>query len=221
MPGHHRPVEIGQDSAVLHGDLALPENGGGLVIFAHGSGSGRHSPRNRQVAERLQRDGFGTLLLDLLTESEEAADAHTAHLRFDIPLLAHRLTATVAWLDRQREGAGISVGYFGASTGAGAALVAAARQPDRIGAVVSRGGRPDLAAEALPGVEAPTLMIVGGRDPTVLDLNRRAGEQLRCEHQLEVVPGATHLFEEAGALDQVGDLAAGWFSAHLAGARRR
>lgn len=210
-------VEIHQDSAVLHGDLVLPEGSGGLVVFAHGSGSSRHSPRNRHVAERLQRDGLGTLLLDLLTESEEAAERQTGHLRFDIELLAGRLTDTVAWLEGQMELEATRIGYFGASTGAGAALVAAARQPERIGAVVSRGGRPDLAAEALPHVLAPTLLIVGGRDPTVLDLNRQAGEQLRCEHRLEIVPGATHLFEEPGTLDQAAHLAADWFSTHLVG----
>lgn len=210
-------VEIHQDSAVLNGDLVLPEGSGGLVVFAHGSGSGRHSPRNRHVAERLQRDGLGTMLLDLLTESEEAADRHTGHLRFDIGLLARRLTETVSWLEGQMELEATRIGYFGASTGAGAALIAAARQPDRIGAVVSRGGRPDLAGDALPQVRAPTLLIVGGRDATVIDLNRRAHEQLTGERRLEIVPGATHLFEEPGALDQVANLAADWFSTHLVG----
>jgi putative phosphoribosyl transferase len=212
-----RAVEIPQDdgSAALHGDLVLPEGAGALIVFAHGSGSSRHSPRNRQVAELLQRDGLGTLLLDLLTEPEEAADRRTGHLRFDIDLLAGRLIGTVTWLDQQAELAPLRIGYFGASTGAAAALVAATRQPDRIGAIVSRGGRPDLAAAALPAVRAPTLLLVGGRDETVLALNQQAHEQMRCERRLTIVPGATHLFQEPGALDQVATLAADWFATHL------
>ncbi len=215
-------VEIGQGDAAVQGDLTLVEGSRAVVVFAHGSGSSRHSPRNRQVAGRLQRDGLGTLLLDLLTEAEEAVDLRTGELRFDIDLLAGRLAGAVAWLDGQ-EGLGelrqrlgrLRLGYFGASTGAAAALVAAARQGDRIAAVVSRGGRPDLAGESLPGVRAPTLLIVGGADQTVLALNRQAEQRMRCPRRLEVVPGASHLFEEPGALDQVADLAADWFKRHL------
>jgi len=211
-----KPVEIQQGgSAVLHGDLSMPAGALSVIVFAHGSGSGRHSPRNRQVAGRLQEAGLGTLLLDLLTEREEAVDARTGHLRFDIELLAERLVDAVAWIERQPGLGDVGVGYFGASTGAAAALVAAARQGERIGAVVSRGGRPDLAGEALAAVRAPTLLIVGGRDETVLELNRRASERMRCQRRLEVVPGATHLFEEPGALEQVADLAAAWFTEHL------
>ncbi len=183
-------------------------------MFAHGSGSSRHSPRNLQVARRLQRDGFGTLLLDLLTEEEEGRDVVTRQFRFDVDLLADRLVAAVRWLDSQTQ-VRSGIGYFGASTGAAGALLAAAREPDRIAAVVSRGGRPDLAGEALADVVAPTLLIVGGRDEAVLTLNLRAAERLRGEHRVEVVPGATHLFEEPGALERVADLAAAWFSAHL------
>ena len=211
-----KPVEIQQGgSAVLHGDLSMPAEAVSVIVFAHGSGSSRHSPRNRQVAGRLQEAGLGTLLLDLLTEREEAVDARTGHLRFDIELLAERLVDAVAWIERQPGLGDVGVGYFGASTGAAAALVAAARQGERIGAVVSRGGRPDLAGGALAAVRAPTLLIVGGRDETVLELNRRADERMRCERRLEVVPGATHLFEEPGALEQVADLAAAWFTEHL------
>jgi len=211
-----KPVEIQQGgSAVLHGDLSMPAEAVSVIVFAHGSGSSRHSPRNRQVAGCLQDAGLGTLLLDLLTDREEGIDARTGQLRFDIELLAARLVEAVAWLERQPGFEGVGVGYFGASTGAAAALVAAARQGERIGAVVSRGGRPDLAGGALAAVRAPTLLIVGGRDETVLELNRRASERMRCERRLEVVPGATHLFEEPGALEQVADLAAAWFTEHL------
>lgn len=214
---HARPVEIPLDHAAIRGDLAVPERSGAVVVFAHGSGSGRHSPRNRQVAERLQCEGFSTLLLDLLTEQEETVDLSTGMLRFDIGLLADRLVGAVAWLDRQPDLDHLSVGYFGASTGAAAALVATACQHDRISAIVSRGGRPDLAGDALPEVRAPTLLIVGGRDEVVLDLNRQASERMRCERRIEVVPGATHLFEQLGALDQVATLAADWFATHLTG----
>jgi putative phosphoribosyl transferase len=209
-------VEVAVESGALRGDLVLPAGAGAVVVFAHGSGSGRLSPRNRLVAARLQQRGLGTLLLDLLTEPEEVADARTAALRFDIGLLAGRLERAVEWLDRECGTATCAIGYFGASTGAGAALAAAARQRDRIGAVVSRGGRPDLAEEALGAVLAPTLLIVGSRDDAVLRLNRDALARLRCEARLEVVAGATHLFEERGALEQVADLAAGWFTEHLA-----
>lgn len=209
-------IELAVDGEVVHGDLVLPEDSRSVVVFAHGSGSSRHSSRNRQVAQHLQEAGLGTLVLDLLTGSEERLDARTAHLRFDIELLAGRLVRSVDWLDGQGMGH-LRVGYFGASTGAGAALVAAARQGSRIGAVVSRGGRPDLAGEALPAVRAPTLLIVGGDDPVVVDLNRQAMASLAGEHELEVVAGATHLFEEPGALERVAELAADWFTGHLAG----
>jgi dienelactone hydrolase len=183
----------------------------GVVVFAHGSGSSRFSPRNRQVADRLQREGLGTVLADLLTPEEEQVDLRTGRLRFDIGLLADRLVAIIDWLGREPG----TVGLFGASTGGGAALVAAAARSEPVGAVVSRGGRPDLAGDALPLVRAPTLLIVGSRDDVVLELNRQAYEQLTCEKRLVVVPGATHLFEEPGALDQVADLAAAWFTTHL------
>lgn len=216
-----RAVTIELGGAAVAGDLVVPDGSSAVVVFAHGSGSSRHSPRNRQVAQRLQQEGLGTLLLDLLTPAEEQADARTGHLRFDVALLAGRLVAATQWLDVQEDLPGhLSVGYFGASTGAAAALVAAASEGRRVGAVVSRGGRPDLAGDALPRVTAPTLLVVGGRDELVLDLNRQAAAVLRAEHRLEVVPGATHLFEEPGALERVADLAAAWFTAHLAGVSR-
>jgi putative phosphoribosyl transferase len=213
-----RAVEIPlEDGLVLHGDLAPPQpEAGGVVVFAHGTGSSRHSPRNRQVAARLQADGLGTLLLDLLTEREEAVDVRTRHHRFDIALLSDRLVVAADWMGSQPPLRTARLGYFGASTGAAAALVAAARQPDRISAIVSRGGRPDLAAEALPVVRAPTLLVVGERDEMVLALNREAAAGLRCPHRIEVVPGASHLFEEPGALERVAELAADWFAVHLA-----
>jgi dienelactone hydrolase len=197
--------------------LALVAPGGPLVVFAHGSGSSRHSPRNQAVARRLHADGFGTLLLDLLTEAEDALERGGGRLRFDVDRLADRLVAAVGWLDARPELRPEVIGYFGASTGAAAALVAAARQGDRIAAVVSRGGRPDLAGDALPLVTAPTLLIVGGRDREVLELNERASRRMRCEHRLEVVDGATHLFEEPGTLERASELAAGWFARHLLG----
>jgi putative phosphoribosyl transferase len=212
----HEPVRITTDGVALDGDLAPPPAGGGVVLFAHGSGSSRHSPRNRSVAERLQRAGFGTLLLDLLTAGEEELDRRSRELRFDIGLLARRLVGAVDWL-AARFGGEPPVGLFGASTGAAGALVAAAERPDRVAAVVSRGGRPDLAGRALERVTAPTLLIVGGADPQVLALNRQAAGRLAAEHRLEVVPGAGHLFEEPGALDEVARLAAAWFSDHLTG----
>jgi putative phosphoribosyl transferase len=199
----------------VHGDLVIPGGARGVVLFAHGSGSSRHSPRNRRVAEALQQRGLATMLLDLLTEEEERADATTGHLRFDIDLLAERLHAAGALLASREGTAGLPLGYFGASTGAAAALVAAARAPDRAAAVVSRGGRPDLAGDALGQVNAPTLLIVGGQDKQVLELNERAQAQLSGECELEVVPGATHLFEEPGTLDEVARLAGDWFLAHL------
>jgi dienelactone hydrolase len=184
-------------------------------VFAHGSGSSRHSPRNRYVAEVLHRLGFATLLADLLTADEDTIDERTAEFRFDIGLLAQRLGAATEWARSDPNTAALPVGYFGASTGAGAALLAAARNPDRISAVVSRGGRPDLAGPALARVRIPTLLIVGGQDPVVLELNQHAAAQLQCAHELVVVPRATHLFEEPGTLDQAAELAGDWFAQHL------
>ena len=206
-------VPIGRES--LQGDLASPSGASGIVVFAHGSGSSRHSPRNRLVADVLQQRGFATVLIDLLTEKEEVIDQRSARLRFDIPMLADRLLAIVAWLKRQPRLCALPVGLFGASTGGGAALVAAAKDPDDIAAVVSRGGRPDLAGLALPRVIAPTLLIVGERDDAVIAMNRDAIARLRTDVALKVVPGATHLFQEAGTLEQVAALAADWFEAHL------
>lgn len=199
----------------LEGDLTVPAGARGLVVFAHGSGSSRLSPRNQFVARELQKGALATLLFDLLTSREEAEDAITAQLRFDIDLLGRRLVAVTDWLKEDPRSSAPSIGYFGASTGAAAALIAAADRPSAVGAVVSRGGRPDLAAQALARVAAPTLLIVGGSDPAVLDLNRRALKQMTCEKRLEVVPGATHLFPEAGALEEVARLARDWFLAHF------
>jgi putative phosphoribosyl transferase len=200
----------------VQGNLVVPEGATGMVVFAHGSGSSRLSPRNRAVARELQNRGLGTLLIDLLTEEEEAVDVRTAHLRFDISLLAERLEGATDWITLQHAMRHLRVGYFGASTGAAAALVAAASRPDAVGAVVSRGGRPDLAARALAGVQAPTLLIVGGRDFPVIRMNEEALALLTCEKKLTIVPGATHLFEEPGALEQVARLAGDWFLRHLA-----
>jgi dienelactone hydrolase len=200
----------------LEGELAMPSEAEGLVIFAHGSGSSHLSPRNRHVARVLRDAGCATLLADLLTEREEAEDLITGRLRFDIDFLAGRLELLTQWALRHPACSELRLGYFGSSTGGAAALVAAAREGAEISAVVSRGGRPDLAGEALPCVDAPTLLIVGGEDDVVLELNRRALAQLRCEKKLEIVPGATHLFEEPGALDEVARLAAEWFRRHLA-----
>lgn len=209
-------VRIPCGDAWLYGDLALPAEFVGLVLFAHGSGSGRHSGRNRQVARRLQEAGIATLLFDLLTAREEEVDLHTRQHRFDIALLTRRMEDATAWAAQQAAVRGLPIGYFGASTGSAAALIAAAQLGHRVAAVVSRGGRPDLAGPAaLAAVTAPTLLIVGGNDAGVLELNEQAFRQLRCEKRLTVVPNATHLFEEAGTLEQVGDLAAGWFSRHL------
>jgi putative phosphoribosyl transferase len=207
-------VRITVGGVALDGDLARPPSSGGIVLFAHGSGSSRHSPRNQRVAERLRRDGLGTLLLDLLTADEEQLDLRSRELRFDIGLLAWRLVGAIDWL-AARFGGELRVGLFGASTGAAAALVAAAERPNRVAAVVSRGGRPDLAGPALERVTAPTLLIVGGADTQVLTLNRQAAGRLATPHHLEVVPGASHLFEEPGALDEVARLAAAWFAGHL------
>ena len=199
----------------IEGNLTLPEGAYGIVLFAHGSGSSRHSPRNRYVAWLLNQANLATLLVDLLTSDEETIDLRTGQLRFDIELLAERLISVTDWLMQQRDTRRLRIGYFGASTGAGAALVAAAERPDMVGAVVSRGGRPDLAGAALARVRAPTLLIVGGNDFQVIELNRAALAQLRCEKQLVIVPGATHLFEEPGALDEVARLAREWFERHL------
>jgi putative phosphoribosyl transferase len=210
-----KPVHVPIGNTWLQGDLASPVDPKGLVLFAHGSGSSRHSPRNKSVAHVLQQHGLATLLIDLLTEEEEVEDERTTRLRFDIHLLAARLVAIVEWLKEQPDTASLPIGLFGASTGGGAALVAAAAQPTDIAAVVSRGGRPDLAGSALPHVAAPTLLIVGGRDTPVIQMNREAMARMRCEVVLEIVPGATHLFEESNALAGVAALAAGWFDRHL------
>ena len=206
-----RAVTIIAGDAMLHGDLAVPEQAAGIVIFAHGSGSSRHSPRNRAVASVLQQAGLGTLLMDLLTEAEESVDVFTREHRFDVDLLANRVRAAADWLAAASGAYVTRIGLFGASTGAAAALVCAARRRDLIYAVVSRGGRPDLAGNALEQVAAPTLLIVGGEDDVVIDLNRKALAALTCEKRLEIIPGATHLFEEPGALEQVSRLAADWF----------
>ena len=206
----------------LAADISVPHRAKGLVLFAHGSGSSRHSPRNRYVADVLNRGVIGAVLIDLLTEREEAQDLESAALRFDIPLLANRLTAITDWISEQPDLQKLGLGYFGASTGAAAALVAAAERP-KVRAVVSRGGRPDLAGEALKSVLAPTLFIVGGNDPVVLDLNHAAMARLprRTERRLEVIPGASHLFEEPGTLDLVAELARDWFRQHLASVSAR
>jgi putative phosphoribosyl transferase len=210
---HTDEVYIGLAKATLEGDLGLPPHPCGIVLFAHGSGSSRHSPRNRFVAETLRASGIATLLMDLLTASEEEIDQRTGQLRSNIRLLAKRLAGATAWTGRQPELRELRVGYFGASTGAAAALVAAAQLPDTIAAVVSRGGRPDLAGAALGSVLTPTLLIVGGEDGPVINLNEQALGELRCsEKKLVIIPGATHLFEEPGTLEEVARLAAEWFS---------
>jgi dienelactone hydrolase len=201
----------------LEGDLAVPANATGTVIFAHGSGSSRFSPRNRAVARALEAGGLATLLMDLLTEDEEAVDVRTAEYRFDIGLLARRLVGGIDWAREQPATAALPIGLFGASTGAAAALIAAAQRPEVVGAVVSRGGRPDLAGKALPQVTAPTLLIVGGLDDVVITMNRDASAQMTCERRIEIVPGATHLFEEPGTLDEVARLATAWFADRLGG----
>lgn len=212
---NERQVRVGTGGVVLDGGFAVPDGARGVVLFAHGSGSSRHSPRNRFVAEALREGALATLLLDLLSPEEEAADARTRQLRFDIALLAERLVGAIDWLAHQAAARGLPVGIFGASTGGGAALVAAAERPDAVGAVVSRGGRPDLAGDALPMVRAPSLLIVGGDDEAVLGLNRRAMARMSAPVTLEIVPGATHLFEEPGALEQVARLARDWFVRYL------
>ena len=208
-------VQVGIGSIALDGNLLVPSGAIGIVLFAHGSGSSRFSSRNRYVASTLREGNLGTLLIDLLTPQEEARDNVTAEHRFDIGMLADRLIGTVEWLRAQPELREKKIGLFGASTGGGAALVAAAARPKLIQAVVSRGGRPDLAGAALPRVEAPTLLIVGGNDVPVIAMNRQAYDQLRCERRLEIVPGATHLFEEQGTLERVADVARDWFTRYL------
>lgn len=221
MPKTREDRRAGQDvripagPVVLEGNLATPEGARGVVLFAHGSGSSRFSPRNRFVAGELQEAGLGTLLIDLLTSEEEAVDVRTRELRFDIHMLAERLVALVDWLGEDERTRGMAVGLFGSSTGAAAALIAAAERPDAVSAVVSRGGRPDLAGERLGDVRAPTLLIVGGRDEPVIELNREARKALRSPSELEIVPGATHLFEEPGKLEEVAELARSWFVEHL------
>jgi dienelactone hydrolase len=216
-----RSVDIPASGVLLQGDLRVPSDARGLVIFAHGSGSSRFSRRNRQVAEFLGAQGFATLLLDLLTPQEDAVDAVTAEYRFDIPRLGARVGAAAEWVRAHPDLRDLPIGCFGASTGAAAALIAAAEHPRAVAVVVSRGGRPDLAGDALGRVEAPTLLIVGGRDEPVIGMNRDAMRKMRAHVALEIVPGATHLFEEPGTLEQVATLAARWFTDHLDGDRRR
>ena len=215
-----KPVRIPAGDVTLFGDLGAPRDARGIVLFAHGSGSSRLSPRNRHVAALLRQGGLATVLLDLLTRDEEAVDARTAHLRFDIGFLAGRLVAATEWLQAQAATRALPLGYFGASTGAAAALVAAAERPQAVRAIVSRGGRPDLAGPALARVKAPTLLIVGGDDSPVIQMNREALAQLTAEAKLEIVPGATHLFEEPGTLDEVARLARAWFQRWLTRADR-
>jgi dienelactone hydrolase len=211
-------VQAGREA--IQGDLNIPEKSRSIVVFAHGTGSGRYSPRNKYVAEVLNKAGIATLLVDLLTSDEEREDVRTGRLRFDIDLLSERLLAATRWLRTQSATRGLRAGYFGASTGAGAALVAAAKEPDLVDAVVSRGGRPDLAGPWLLRVHAPTLLIVGGNDPIVIDLNYQAAAELRTKHRLEIISGAGHLFEEPGALERVAQLARDWFEQHLIPASR-
>jgi dienelactone hydrolase len=208
-------VAVPLDAQSLYGDLVIPENARGIVVFAHGSGSSRHSPRNQFVASALERRELATLLIDLLTQREEVVDDRTAEHRFDIPMLARRLVTIIDWVRRRDDTASLPIGLFGASTGGGAALIAAADRPAEIAAVVSRGGRPDLAGAALPNVKTPTLLIVGGLDTPVIQMNRDAMKRMRGDVQLEIVPGASHLFEEPGTLNRVAELAGEWFVRHL------
>jgi putative phosphoribosyl transferase len=214
------PVTIPAKTVMLKGDLCIPKGADGLVVFAHGSGSSRLSPRNQRVAAALRSAGLGTLLFDLLTKDEEAVDDVTAELRFNIPFLAERLVAVTEWLETQPEVRRLPIGYFGASTGAAAALMAAAELPGCVAAVVSRGGRPDLALKRIKEVKAPTLLIVGGADTQVIQLNIKAMEKLETAKELAIVPSATHLFEEPGAMEQVERLAAAWFLKYLTAAKR-
>jgi putative phosphoribosyl transferase len=215
MPGLERDVQLRASGVAIQGTFAVPPEPVGVVLFAHGSGSGRFSTRNRFVADVLRQGALATLLVDLLTSEEDAVDQLTREFRFDIPRLADRLIGAIDWLGEQPESATLPVGLFGASTGGGAALIASARRPDRVRAVVSRGGRPDLAGDALPAVRAPTLLIVGGDDLSVIELNRQAMARMRARVDLEIVPGATHLFEEPGTLEEVARLAREWFLNHL------
>lgn len=215
------PVTVRINGQSLSGDLGMPSDPNGIVLFAHGSGSSRHSPRNQFVARMLEHRHLATLLIDLLTPKEEAIDDRTAEYRFDIPMLAGRLVTIVDWLRARKDTASLPIGLFGASTGGGAALIAAAERPREIAAVVSRGGRPDLAGAALPKATAPTLLIVGGFDAPVIEMNRDAMKQMRGDVKLEIVPGATHLFEEPGTLERVAELAGAWFAQHLQPALRQ
>ncbi len=208
-------VRIPADQATLDGNLTIVHEAKALVLFAHGSGSSRHSPRNQFVARTLNDAGLATLLFDLLTPEEESVDLYTREHRFDIGLLAERLVYATKWVKQEKQTQGFHIGYFGSSTGGGAALVAAAELPEEVRAVVSRGGRPDLAGDALPKVKAPTLLIVGGEDHVVIELNERARAQMKCECKIEIVPDATHLFEEPGALEKVAKLASDWFVKHI------
>src|SRR5438067_785231 len=215
-----REISIPVEKGAIAGTLVVPPNAGGIVIFAHGSGSSRLSPRNQFVAEALQQAGMATLLMDLLTPAEDSVDEFTAEHRFNIGLLASRVVLATDWVLDQPGWAEFNIGYFGASTGAAAALVAAAERP-KVQTVVSRGGRPDLAGDALPAVKAPTLLIVGGDDVEVIELNREALAQLQCEKRIAIIPGASHLFEEPGTLEQVASLARNWFADHVGGASQR
>ena len=216
----NRNVQISSRGVSLEGTVSIPEDANGIVLFVHGSGSSRHSPRNQYVAQTLQEAGLVTLLFDLLTASEEDVDIQTRHLRFDIDLLARRTTGALEWLESQPYARDLKRGLFGSSTGAAAALIAAADRPDRVEAVVSRGGRPDLAGSALPHVQTPTLLIVGENDDVVIDLNEKALAQMKqgSEKKLTIVPGAAHLFEEPGTLEYAARLARNWFQIHLNGA---
>jgi putative phosphoribosyl transferase len=218
--GGREPEQVSIDTGGvrLQGELTVPESAEAVIVFAHGSGSGRHSPRNQAVARALREGRLGTLLFDLLTEREEIAERTTRHLRFDIELLAGRVIGATDWLQRQPVLRGRSIGYFGASTGAAAAIVAAAERPNDVGAIVSRGGRPDLAGEALGRIRQPTLLIVGGNDPQVMELNRLAFDELVCVKELRSIPGASHLFEEPGTLESAAAIAREWFRQHLTSA---
>lgn len=209
-------VQVNIGAVKLEGNIFVPKNAHGIVLFAHGSGSSRHSPRNKYVAEVLNKAGLATLLIDLLTQEEEEIDDQTAQLRFDIGFLAQRLIGATEWLLENNETKGLAIGYFGASTGAAAALVAACQYPNIVKAIVSRGGRPDLAGPVLHKVQSPTLLIVGGNDHPVIGMNQEALDKLQAEKKMVIIPGATHLFEERGTLEEVARLAVDWFSVHLA-----
>jgi dienelactone hydrolase len=217
---NERPVRLVVDGTPIEGNLVIPKKARGIVIFAHGSGSSRSSPRNRFVAGVLQKSGLATLLFDLLTPKEENIDSISGHLRFDIDFLARRLIGAIDWTSRNKDTRTLAIGCFGASTGAAAALVAATERPQTIKATVSRGGRPDLASDYLPWVKSPVLLIVGSLDTQVIEFNRQAMERLNSVKQMELVPGATHLFEEPGTLPQVADLAATWFIKYLGSSRK-